>query len=252
MGDGAQQLLADMARVQALYVLRVFRETGRPPEELLATQTPWQCQLPAAGPAWPDFLLRGIEILWPRDTASATEPERAERFVAFAGPLFAQGPLADVAAQARLRWFGCFRFVEHPKQNAISLHMANRCAPRSPFEDLGRCFRWLRDLCAAAGALPFAVRTVTCGSWLNDRPDFLRLFPASYAANLKLSSPDGKTGGGWWGQLVDRRGCLHRGRATQLLETGQFPHPRKESGCEFAEFKAHVEAGAGDATARMD
>jgi len=251
MNEERRQLLADMARVQALYLLRILRETDRSPADLMATQTPWRGQLPAPGMAWPEFVRCVAEILLPSNTVPASEPERVKRFVEFADPLFAEGLRESAEAERRLRWFGSFRFGEHPEQAAISLHIANRCSPRSPFEDLEVCFGWLRDLCAAAEALPFPLHKVICGTWLNDRSDFLRLFPASYAGSLQVSSPDEKTGGGWWGQLVDRRGQLHWGRAAQLLETGQFPHPRKAGCCASQEFQAHVADGAGGAAARL-
>ena len=229
-----------MARVQALYVLRLWRETGRSLDELIATQTPWRSQLPSEGAAWPEFVQRAAEIL----SSPSIETDRADRLVEFADPFFAEGIGRTAEADRNLRWFGSFRFAEHPGEGAISLHIANRSGIRSPFEDMKGCFECLRNLCAAAETLTFPVSMVTCGTWLNDRPEFLSLFPASYRSSLQISPPDGKTGLGWWGQFVDRRGQLHRRRADQLLETGSFPHSRKDGKCGFQEFKAHVEAGA--------
>ena len=240
MSNGKRQLLADMARLQALYVLRLWSETGRSLDELIATQTPWRSQLPSEGASLPEFVQCAAEIL----SSPSSEADRADRLVEFADPLFAEGIGRTAEADRNLRWFGSFRFAEHPGEGAISLHIANRGGACSPFEDMKGCFECLRDLCTAVETLTFPVSMVTCGTWLNDRPDFLSLFPASYRNSLQISPPDGKTGLGWWGQFVDRRGQLHRRRADQLLKTGSFPHSRKDGKCDFHEFKAHVAAGA--------
>jgi len=232
-------LLRDMASVQAHYLLRVLRETGGAFAACVVTQTSWRATLPAMGPNW-DRFVEQAEALLLSDADSVPEDRRVDRFLAYAAPLFAAGPMATGEIFAGQRWFGCFGFGSHPEDNAISIHIRNACRPHSPFDDLPACFRSMKAICEAAEAGPFPVRKVTCGTWLNDLSVFVGLFPPSYRATLKVSPPDSKGGWGWWGQLVDRNGRLHARRAAAIMETGRFPHPRKEGWCGFEEFKQHV------------
>jgi hypothetical protein len=232
-------LLADMARVQARYVLRLGAESGRPPAELIAAQTPWRGRLRDPAADWPPFLERAAAIL----AGAGSEETRAERLAAFADPFFADAIPPALRAEAELTWFGDFRYTEDRNAGAIALHIANRGGSGAGFSDRGACFAQLRLLCADARRRTSAVAKVVCGSWLNDRDDFLALFPPSYRQSLGTSSPDDKTGWGWWGQLVNREGRLHARRAARLLASGDFPHPRLVGECRFDEFQAHVEAG---------
>ena len=233
-------LMRDMARVEAHYLLRVLRESGGLFRDLAATQTPWRGMI-AANCSCDDFLARAESLLIGAAN-SLSAGERVERFLEYADPFFAAGPMVMGDELTRYRWFGCFRFGSHPEIGAISIHIRNNCMPHSPFENLSACARSLSAICEAAEAEPFPVESVTCGTWLNDLPVFLGLFPPSYRASLEVSPPDSKGGWGWWGQLVDRTGQLHAKRAATVLETGRFPHPRKEGRCGFQEFKRHVSA----------
>lgn len=233
------ELLADMARVEAHYLLRVLREIGGRFCELAVTQTPWRGMLPADYD-WDDFLARAESLLL-GDGDALTEDDRIARFLAYASPLFGTSPMASEAEYDGYQWFGCFRYHPHPEMSAISLHIRNNSMPHSPFDDLPSCFRSLRQLGeTASGNEPFEITEVICGSWLNDLPVFLSLFPPSYLESLEVSPPDSKGGFGWWGQLIDKTGCLHTKRAAMLLETGVFPHSRKTGQCGFAEFMRHL------------
>ncbi len=237
-------MFTDTARLHARFLLRRHRETGEPILRLIETQTPWKAQMPVGGLPWEEFLERVIALL----TTADSEPARAEAAARYAGPIFAAGRLAgDPAIHT---WFGSFRYDTHPEREGVSLHIRNNSMPRSCFEDRRECFLRLRDLCAHARTRPFAVRTITCGSWLNDVPVFLSFFPPAYAAGLAASPPENRSGWGWWGQFIDKTGHLHAGRAARLLATGEFPHPRKEGRCSFDEFEAHVLRHAGDAIRR--
>ena len=241
MDEARLRLFHDMTRVQAHYLLRQIRESGRGFAGAAVTQTPWQTSLPEESPTWEEFLGRA-ELMLTDD--GVPEADRVLRFCDDAAPLLAAGRVDRPDLVARHQWFGSFRFNEHPERNAISLHIRNNSAPRSPFEDMDACFRALAELCAEAAKVAFSLRTVTCGTWLNDLPVFLELFPASYARSLKLSHPDTKAGWGWWGQIIDRTGKLHQGRAEAIVRTGRFPHPRKGGECPFEEFRSHVEERA--------
>jgi hypothetical protein len=234
------QMFTDTARLHARYILRLHREGGAPLRDLVELQTPWKAQMPVGEGAlpWEEFLGRVLPLLG----AGGTEDSRAEAAAAYAGPIFAAGRLAgDPSIHT---WFGSFRYDRHPEREAVSLHIRNNSMPRSCFEDLGECFRHLRDLCAHARGCPFPVRTITCGSWLNSVPVFLKLFPPAYAAGLVPSPTDKISGWGWWGQFIDRTGRMHARRAEQLLATGQFPCIRSDGECSFDEFEAHVRRNA--------
>lgn len=228
------QMFTDTARVHARYILRLRRERGTEWRELIETMTPWKAQMPTEGLPWEEFLSRATPLL----EAEASEESRADAVAAYAGPIFAAGRLAgDPSIHT---WFGSFRYDRHPEREAVSLHIRNNSMPRSCFEDRGQCFLWLRDLCAHARTNPFTIRTITCGSWLNDVPVFLGFFPPAYTASIVPSPTDKISGWGWWGQFIDRTGQMHKRRAEQLLSTGVFPHPRKDGQCDFAEFEEHV------------
>lgn len=231
------ELLADMARVEAHYLLRMSREIGGVFSELAGAYTPWRGMLPN-GQAWDGFLVQAEGLLL--DDAH-TEDDCVERFLAYASPLFGASPMASEAEYAGYHWFGCFRYHPHPDEQAISLHIRNNSMPQSPFDDLPACFRSLRQLGETASATePFEVAEVICGSWLNDLPVFLGLFPPTYRESLEVSPPDSKSGFGWWGQLIDKTGRLHAKRAAMILETGVFPHSRKTGRCGFAEFMRYL------------
>jgi hypothetical protein len=233
-----------MARVEAYYLLRVLHEDGGRFDELAITRTPWRGMLPSTC-NWCDFLARAERLLLTDDAVPA--PDRVERFLTYASPLFGAGPLTSDRDYAGLRWFGNLRYHAHPETSAISLHIRNNCMPSSPFDDLPACFHSLRQLGeAAATTEPYEIAEVFCGSWLNDLPVFLSLFPASYRESLEVSPPDSQGGFGWWGQLIDKTGGLHAKRAAMVLETGVFPHPRKTGRCRFDEFMRHVAAGCPD------
>lgn len=239
------ELLTAMARVQAHFLLRVWRQDGGRFPDLVVTRTPWRGMLPRACD-WDDFLAQA-ETLLLSEADDLPAPDRVKRFLAHASPLFGAGPLASEADYAGLQWFGNLRYHAHPEMTAISLHIRNNGMPRSPFDDLAACFRSLRRLAEAASAAePYPITEVFCGSWLNDLPVFLSLFPASYRQSLQVSPPDTMGGFGWWGQLVDKTGRLHAKRAAMVLETGVFPHPRKTGRCRFDEFRRHVTAACPD------
>jgi hypothetical protein len=238
-------LMTEMARIEAHYLLRVLRENGRCFGESVVTRTPWRGMLPRMCD-WDDFLAHAEGLLL-TDADAVSAHDRVERFLAYASPLFGAGQLTSDRDYAGLRWFGNLRYHGHPEMSAISLHIRNNCMPRSPFDDLPACFRSLRRLGEAAAVTePYEILEVFCGSWLNDLPVFLGLFPPSYRESLEVSPPDSQGGFGWWGQLIDRTGGLHARRAAMVLETGVFPHPRKTGRCRFDEFMRHVTTGCPD------
>jgi hypothetical protein len=235
----APELVYDLARVQAHYLLRVLRENDGSFGELVGSYTSLQGMLPADY-ARDEFLMQAERLLL-GDADTLSEDDRVERFMAYASPLFGACGMTSEAEYAGYQWFGCFRYHPHPEMNAISLHIRNNCMPQSPFDDLPACFHSLRRLGEMAAATePFEIAEVMCGSWLNDLPIFLDFFPPSYRDSLEVSPPDSKSCFGWWGQLIDKTGRLHTKRAAIILETGVFPHSRKTGRCGFAEFMRYL------------
>jgi hypothetical protein len=144
----------------------------------------------------------------------------------------------------RARPFGFFTYNQGPEERSLALHLANACAPRSPFADpQARAIELRRLLDHALTSSPPPVR-VTCGSWLNSFPPFLQFFPPSWAASASAPSRLGHTYG-WWGQMIDRTGGLHRRNAEHLRQTGSFPYACVRCGCSMEELDAHLEARFG-------
>ena len=235
----APELLIDMARVQAHYLLRMLRETSGGFREVAGAYTCLSgLVLPTVDA---DDFLTQTERLLLDDADTLSESDRVARFLVYITPLCAGAPLASEADYTRYRWFGSFRYHLHPEERAISLHIRNNSMPRSPFDDLPACCRLLAELGEAAVAeADFEITEVMCGSWLNDLPVFLDFFPPAYRESLEMSPPDSKNGFGWWGQLIDKTGRLHARRAAQIIETGVFPHARKFGKCRYDDFMRHV------------
>jgi len=137
-------------------------------------------------------------------------------------------------------WFGCFGYTVDRNRRCVALHFYNAVCPQSPFanphalrDDLRQC------VLAAAADVPDA-ETARCGSWINNLPPFLALFPQTYVDSLVETDPDGKSGLGWWGQFLTSRGRINRARAERLLTTGEFTYARKLGRCAFGDLLAHV------------
>ncbi len=138
-------------------------------------------------------------------------------------------------------WFGCFGYTVDEERRCVALHFYNAVCPASPFADPAALKDDLRQcVCAAALDVPDA-QTAQCGSWINNLPRFLDLFPQAYASSLVETHPDGKSGLGWWGQFVTRNGGIHKERAHRLLSTGEFTYARMLGRCRFDDLLTHVD-----------
>ncbi|MDD2706554.1 MAG: hypothetical protein PHV34_00990 [Verrucomicrobiae bacterium] len=131
-----------------------------------------------------------------------------------------------------LKWIGCFAWNQPPSDNSRALlHFYNACCPNSPFEQMDALRDDLLQCLADMRAKAPSVIQVSCGSWINNLEPFLSLFPETYVRSLTVSSPDSKSGMGWWGQFVTKEGTLNEKRADELRATGRFRYDRKEGTC---------------------
>jgi hypothetical protein len=138
-----------------------------------------------------------------------------------------------------IRWSGCFGFtVSHGKGSNAALHFYNARWPHSPFRDVSRLMNDLQQCLETLRSQYPRVKGVSCGSWINNLPSFLALFPERYRISLHPTSPDGKNGMGWWGQFIRHDGLLNGTRAEQLRQRGDFPYVRKFGFCPLAELVA--------------
>jgi hypothetical protein len=123
--------------------------------------------------------------------------------------------------------------------NYCNFHIANAIAPRSIFEDpayLPACFRKLMEM----SEKEYGFDTLHTGTWLNDHPRWLALFPQEWHDNL---SPRKNTVGwtfGNWGQLVTARGTFNEKAGQYLREHGELKYKCRASRCSFAAMRAHL------------
>ncbi|MGF1723043.1 hypothetical protein L4D20_23880 [Vibrio kyushuensis] len=122
----------------------------------------------------------------------------------------------------------------------IKLHISNAALPNSPFDDkLGMASDLLRLLLDTKAEHP-SVTHVRCGTWLNNLPIFLSLFPPSWAASKSDVIELGR-GLGLWGQYMDRTGAFHSKNAQTFRATGRHPFFYVTCHCEYSEAIAHLE-----------
>ena len=124
---------------------------------------------------------------------------------------------------------------------AIPLHVRNAYRPASPFSAAHRpqlVERLLRLLHDAQAAHPAATR-LRCGSWLNQLPPFLSLFPPSWSASFVASDYSSGTYG-HWGQYMDHRGAFHLHNGAALRRTGRHPYAAGTCQCDIAEVIRHL------------
>ncbi len=122
----------------------------------------------------------------------------------------------------------------------VGFHIGNRIAPRSIFADPDYLPNGFRQLMRETRALMGAERLHT-GTWMNDYPRWLRLFPREWQENL--TPPDLQVGWsqGHWGQFVSARGTFNHAHGQMLRRTGELPFKPRASHCAFAALEAHLD-----------
>ncbi|MCR9246801.1 MAG: hypothetical protein NXI31_17345 [bacterium] len=137
-------------------------------------------------------------------------------------------------------------------EHHVELHFHNAVQPASPFGDRQGLARDLRALLGDVAARHPVVTTVWCHSWLNDRPEFLALFPSSWDRDGRVRTQrnvDVESGGrvrldtdNWWGQFMRHDGSFHHGNAERCrLSGGELPHPNRLCHAPLAEVCTHLD-----------
>ena len=124
--------------------------------------------------------------------------------------------------------------------NWCNFHIANAVAPRSIYDDpryLPECFMEIM----ARGEKEYGFDTLCTGTWLDDVPRWLALFPQEWIDNL---SPRRDTTGwtfGNWGQLVTARGTFNDKAGQYARENLTLRYKCRSSHCSFAAMRKHLE-----------
>jgi len=138
------------------------------------------------------------------------------------------------------QWFGCFRYNYDENLKHIYLHFRNACCPESPFtSDRDR----VKELCALADDIKknaLYPETIGCDSWLNELKIFQSFFPQEYSESFIISSPDSKSGYGWWGQFVGKDGKFNKLKAENFEKTMEFQYHRVIAKCSYESFVCHI------------
>lgn len=122
----------------------------------------------------------------------------------------------------------------------LTLHFRNLFAPDSPFNHLDALCGSLLDIVERHMAVHPEITRVQCASWLNNRPEFLALFPAEWQKQRSLCLPmEGSTG--WWGSFIDRRGLFNAERAADFERLGGFAMPNTNCRCSTAALLQHLQ-----------
>ncbi len=123
--------------------------------------------------------------------------------------------------------------------NWCCFHIANALSPRSIYDDprhLPECFLQLMD----RSAIEHGYDTLYTGTWLNDHPRWLALFPEEWRQNLS----ERKDLTGWnfgnWGQLVTSRGTFNDKAGQYAREHVTLKYKARSSHCAFDAMRSHL------------
>lgn len=121
-----------------------------------------------------------------------------------------------------------------------NFHIANALAPRSIYDDprhLPECFLEIM----ARGEKEYGFDTLCTGTWLNDTPRWLALFPPEWIENLSPGSDRTGWHFGGWGQLVTKRGTFNEQAGQYVREHLKPKYRARSSHCSFAALRRHLE-----------
>ncbi len=130
-----------------------------------------------------------------------------------------------------------------PKDNLpeghCCFHIANALAPRSIYDDpehLPECFIELMN----RSEKEYGYHTLYTGSWLNDTPRWLALFPAEWINNLSPGSNNIGWHFGYWGQLVTARGTFNEKAGQFVRNNLELKYKTRSSHCSFSAMRKHL------------
>ena len=124
--------------------------------------------------------------------------------------------------------------------NYCNFHIANAISPKSIFEDpayLPECFMQLMD----KSEKEYGFDTLVTGTWLNDNPRWLKLFPQEWLDNLSPRTDNIGWSFGEWGQVVTARGTFNEKVGSDLRRTGKFKYKSRYSRCSFQAMRRHLD-----------
>ena len=121
-----------------------------------------------------------------------------------------------------------------------NFHIANALAPRSIYDDpahLPACFMKLMD----ESEKEYGYDTLHTGTWLNDTPRWLALFPQEWINNLSERSDWFGWHFGYWGQLVTGRGTFNAKAGLYVREHVLLKYKCRGSRCSFSAMRRHLD-----------
>jgi hypothetical protein len=136
--------------------------------------------------------------------------------------------------------FYCWWYTVHDDDTHLALHLINAYQPDSPFDHLDHFVKTMLQAIEQAVAAHPDITIVSCGSWLNNLPNFQQLWPESFKYNQKIINETGGFGPGAWGQYMTSDGGYNEKKAAVLKSTGKHPFALTEARCVPEELTAHL------------
>ncbi|MBR2439326.1 MAG: hypothetical protein IKB25_03955 [Lentisphaeria bacterium] len=256
--DEHKEYTEKMLRLSFFFARRWLAE--RAPEkkmsELLADHTPaFYHGLHYAPGTWYDQP-ECLEILETADRYSALSPEEFEEimwksFHELAESRAEENHSIAVGVNVKPGW-NCGSLKYDPPKDSlpegwIVFHIANAVGPNSIFTDpdyLPQCFLLLMK----ETELRYGSHTLYTSTWLNDRSEWLELFPQEWHSNLEVETdtPDLPPWHfGWWGQIVTRQGMVSPVMDQFVRERGRLKYISKSSHCSFEAMRNHLKKRKG-------
>lgn len=150
----------------------------------------------------------------------------------------------DYLDQSRLAGYQC-GFLRHnllltpERPDVLGFHIANNRQPYSFFDDMEyvkECFNKLLDIAEEK----FGVSKIGTGTWLNNHPKWLALFPEEWHKNMNPPNTEVSWHYGFWGQFITSRGTFNAKAAAKVRETGHLPCFPCYSCCTTKAMRAHI------------
>ena len=121
----------------------------------------------------------------------------------------------------------------------LTIHFRNRFAPESPCQHIYELAAGLNEIVEETVRNHPEITRVQCASWLNNRQEFLQLFPKEWTDGRTLCLPmEGSAG--WWGSFIDREGNFNAARAETFRQNGGFSMPNIHCRCSLDALQAHL------------
>ena len=140
------------------------------------------------------------------------------------------------------RPFHCWWYTLHRDNTLVAVHLVNADMPDSPLTDLPRFARGLLHAMEDARERYPTIARVECGSWLNDYPTFMRLWPRSYLDSRRIECVAGGFGPGVWGQYMTADGGFNTSRGDRLRKASLHPYPLSEAHCQVEDAICHLKS----------